>query len=82
MKRLVLVPLAAFSFAACQKVTQPDEADRLGEPRQSLSRAKVGINVGATLVYSNDFETTAGAEWSSTIVSTTPSGRSFLGDDL
>ena len=33
-----------------------------------------------TTVYTNDFETTVGAEWSSTSVSTTPlGGRSFLG---
>jgi hypothetical protein len=33
-----------------------------------------------TLVYSSDFESPAGGEWSSSLISTTPSGRSFLGN--
>lgn len=34
---------------------------------------------GNTVVYTNDFEGTVGAEWSSNNTSTTPSGASFLG---
>jgi len=33
-----------------------------------------------TLVYSNDFESPVGTEWSYPLVSTTPSGRGFLGE--
>ncbi|MBT3265638.1 hypothetical protein HN371_00720 [Candidatus Poribacteria bacterium] len=33
-----------------------------------------------TLVYSNGFESPVGAEWSNPFVSTTPSGRGFLGE--
>jgi hypothetical protein len=33
-----------------------------------------------TLVYSNDFEAPVGAEWSNPLISTTPSGRDFLGE--
>ncbi|MBT7099970.1 hypothetical protein HN937_21520, partial [Candidatus Poribacteria bacterium] len=33
-----------------------------------------------TLVYSNDFESPVGAEWSNPLISTSPSGRDFLGE--
>ena len=36
--------------------------------------------VSRTLVYQNDFETSAGSEWSNTTRSTAPSGRNFLGE--
>ena len=42
-----------------------------------LAAAKA--NAQAMTVYENDFETSAGAEWSSPMIDTTPTGRSFLG---
>ncbi|MEO2003941.1 MAG: carbohydrate binding domain-containing protein [Candidatus Poribacteria bacterium] len=39
-----------------------------------------GAAAGDTLVYSNDFESPVGAEWSNPLMSTTPSGRGFLGE--
>jgi hypothetical protein len=42
--------------------------------------ATVTFSRADTLVYSNDFEAPVGAEWSNPLVSTTPSGRGFLGE--
>ncbi|AQQ70742.1 hypothetical protein SMSP2_01103 [Limihaloglobus sulfuriphilus] len=39
-----------------------------------------GNFVGATTIYSNDFESSVGSEWSATTIKQTPSGQRFLGD--
>jgi len=42
--------------------------------------AATGMAQAAVPVYTNDFQTAAGAEWSNTTISITPSGRKFLGE--